>query len=136
MGGIQFLANVRTHPIPRSPARCRTANIICMAYNTYRDVLLIRLRHDEDDDTSPGDNVTSDGDVDGGGESDVMDDVDGDGNGDAYGEMRAARMVLMMAMPMAMAMAMALVIIVVMLVAMAQAMVTRNDGGQAIDTRY
>ena len=43
-------------PIPSSPAQCRTATISLHGKNsTLADVVLIRLRHDDDDDDiSPG----------------------------------------------------------------------------------
>ena len=65
-----------------------------MAYCTYRNVRLIRLRHVDDDDTSPGGHAKNNGSGDG--------DGDDDGDGDGYGEIMANLMVLAVAKAMMM----------------------------------
>ena len=100
-GGIQFLAAVRILPIPSSPARCRAATISFHGRNSsLSDVVLIHMRHDEDDDTSPGGHAKIDCHGDG--------DGDAHGNGGGYGEITAILLVLVMAMAMMMVMAVAI----------------------------
>ena len=92
---------MRTPPIASSPARCCAAKISLHGRSSIlADVVLIRLRHDEDDDASDGGHAKID--CHGGG--------DGNAHGDGGGYSEAMANIMVLAMAMAMMMVMAVVI--------------------------
>ena len=87
-----------SHYVTTNHARCRAATISLHGRNSsLSDVVLIRLKHDDGDDTSPGGHAKIDCQGDG--------DADDHGNRGEYGEIMANIMVFVMAMAMMTAMA-------------------------------